>query len=69
MPIRSKHFTKCGIFATEYDFAGKNQEITKEELSGFSMSEIDLLTAKSNWKWCDVFDDGCAFMGEEFDKE
>lgn len=50
----------------EYDFAGKNQEIAKEELSGFSMSEIDLLTAKSNWKWCDVFDDGCAFMASGF---
>lgn len=46
----------------EYDFTGKNEEPVKGELSGFAMSEIDLLTARSNFQWCDVFGDEAAFM-------
>lgn len=46
----------------DYDFASKDEELTKGELSGFTMSEIDLLTARSNFQWCDVFDDQAAFM-------
>lgn len=46
----------------DYDFSSKESESAKEELSGFAMSEIDLLTARSNWKWCDVFGDAAAFM-------
>ena len=46
----------------DYDFTSKDEELAKGELSGFTMSEIDLLTARSNFQWCDVFDDKCAFM-------
>lgn len=46
----------------EYDFSNKSEEVVKGELSGFAMSEIDLLTARSNFQWCDVFGDEAAFM-------
>ena len=44
-----------------FDFA-KPEELAKGELSGFSMSEIDLLTSRSNFQWCDIFSDEAAFM-------
>lgn len=46
----------------DYNFKDKNEESTKGELSGFTMSEIDLLKARSNFEWCDIFDDQAAFM-------
>jgi superfamily II DNA or RNA helicase len=45
----------------DYNFENK-KEIAKEELSNFSMAEIDLLTARSNFQWCDIFGDEAAFM-------
>ncbi len=46
----------------DYSFVSQSEERIKEELSGFAMSEIDLLKARSNFQWCDVFDDNCTFM-------
>lgn len=45
-----------------YDFTLREISLPKQELSGFAMSEIDLLTAKSNFQWCDIFGDEAAFM-------
>ena len=45
----------------DYNFENK-KEIAKEELSNFSMAEIDLLTARSNFQWCDILGDEAAFM-------
>lgn len=50
-----------------FDFtAEEDAELSKGELSGFTMSEIDLLTQKSNWRWCDIFGDEAAFMASGF---
>lgn len=46
----------------DYDFTAEDDDSVKGELSGFTMSEIDLLTAKSNFQWCDIFSDEAAFM-------
>jgi len=46
----------------DYDFTAEEDDSIKGELSGFTMSEIDLLTAKSNFQWCDIFSDEAAFM-------
>lgn len=46
----------------EHDFTSESDDSVKGELSGFTMSEIDLLTAKSNFQWCDIFSDEAAFM-------
>ena len=47
----------------DYEFAAREEaDSSKGELSGFTMSEIDLLTAKSNFQWCDIFSDEAAFM-------
>ena len=46
----------------DYNFTAEDETSVKGELSGFTMSEIDLLTAKSNFQWCDIFSDEAAFM-------
>ncbi len=46
----------------DYEFASRNETDSPGELSGFIMSEIDLLTQKSNFQWCDIFGDEAAFM-------
>lgn len=51
----------------DYEFVTTpDTDSQKEELSGFSMSEIDLLTQRSNFQWCNIFDDGAALMASGF---
>lgn len=55
----------------DYEFEEEVKEERSEreirvELSGFVMSEIDLLTKRSNWQWCDLFNDGAAFTASGF---
>ena len=51
----------------DYEFVTTpDTDSEKEELSGFSMSEIDLLTQRSNFQWCNIFDDGAALMASGF---
>lgn len=45
----------------EADLSQK-EEATKQELKDFNMLEIDILTAKSNFQWCDLFGDESSFM-------
>lgn len=45
----------------EADLEEKQKE-EKEELTNFEMLEIDILTAKSNFMWCDLFGDDSSFM-------
>jgi superfamily II DNA or RNA helicase len=66
-----KQCPSCDIFipsachccpVCDYDFISESEEPAREELSGFTMAEIDLLTQKSNFQWCDIFGDEAAFM-------
>ncbi len=51
----------------DYEFAtGEDADSSIGELSGFVMSEIDLLTQRSNFEWCDIFGDGAALMASGF---
>ncbi len=51
----------------DYEFVAREEaDLSKGELSGFTMSEIDLLTQRSNFEWCDIFDDGGALMASGF---
>jgi DNA repair protein RadD len=50
----------------EADLKDKKTEILKEELKDFNMMEIDILTKKSNFKWCDLFEDQSSFMAVGF---
>ncbi|MDA0902537.1 MAG: DEAD/DEAH box helicase family protein [Proteobacteria bacterium] len=51
----------------DYEFViNSDNDSEKEELSGFSMSEIDLLTERSNFQWCNIFDDNSALMASGF---
>ena len=50
----------------DYEFVAREEaDSSKGELSGFTMSEIDLLTQRSNFEWCDIFDGG-ALMASGF---
>ena len=60
IPSASKECPLCGA-----DLAA-NQEAEKSELVNFEMTEIDLLTKRSNFKWCDLFDDSSSFMASGF---
>jgi len=50
----------------DYEFEKAEADSSKGELSGFVMSEIDLLTQRSNFEWCDIFGDGAALMASGF---
>ncbi len=50
----------------DYEFASGGETDSPGELSGFVMSEIDLLTQRSNFEWCDIFGDGAALMASGF---
>lgn len=51
----------------DYEFAAREEvDPSIGELSGFIMSEIDLLTQRSNFEWCDIFGDGAALMASGF---
>ncbi len=51
----------------DYEFAAREEvDPSIGELSGFTMSEIDLLTQRSNFEWCDIFGDGAALMASGF---
>jgi superfamily II DNA or RNA helicase len=51
----------------DYEFAAREESDSSiGELSGFTMSEIDLLTQRSNFEWCDIFGDGAALMASGF---
>ncbi|MBU6140426.1 MAG: DEAD/DEAH box helicase [Proteobacteria bacterium] len=51
----------------DYEFAARDEvDPLIGELSGFIMSEIDLLTQRSNFEWCDIFGDGAALMASGF---
>ena len=51
----------------DYEFASREEtDSSIGELSGFIMSEIDLLTQRSNFEWCDIFGDGAALMASGF---
>lgn len=50
----------------DYEFASGGEVDSPGELSGFIMSEIDLLTQRSNFEWCDIFGDGAALMASGF---
>jgi hypothetical protein len=50
----------------DYEFEKLEADSSKGELSGFIMSEIDLLTQRSNFEWCDIFGDGAALMASGF---
>ena len=50
----------------DYEFASREEIDSPGELSGFIMSEIDLLTQRSNFEWCDIFGDGAALMASGF---
>lgn len=56
IPSASKECPLCGADLSV------NEEDTKSELTDFEMTEIDLLTKRSNFKWCDLFDDESSFM-------
>ena len=60
IPSASKECPLCGA-----DLAA-NQEAEKSELVNFEMTEIDLLTKRSNFKWCDLFDYSSSFMASGF---
>ena len=55
IPSRSNQCPLC-----EADLS--KQTADKEELANFNMMEIDLLTQRSNFKWCDLFEDQSSFM-------
>ena len=57
IPSSSKECPLCGA-----DLHILEQEEVKEELVDFEMTEIDLLTKRSNFRWCDLFDDESSFM-------
>ena len=51
----------------DYEFTAREESDSSiGELSGFVMSEIDLLTQRSNFEWCDIFGDGAALMASGF---
>ena len=50
----------------DYEFASGGEADSPGELSGFIMSEIDLLTQRSNFEWCDIFGDGATLMASGF---
>ena len=51
----------------DYEFSTREDaDSSLGELSGFIMSEIDLLTQRSNFEWCDIFGDGAALMASGF---
>lgn len=51
----------------DYEFSTREDaDSSIGELSGFVMSEIDLLTQRSNFEWCDIFGDGAALMASGF---
>ena len=50
----------------DYEFASGGEADSPGELSGFIMSEIDLLTQRSNFEWCDIFGDSAALMASGF---
>ena len=56
IPSASKECPLCGADLSV------NEEEAKSELTDFEMTEIDLLTKRSNFKWCDLFDDESSFM-------
>jgi DNA repair protein RadD len=60
IPSASKECPLCGTDLSV------NEEETKSELTDFEMTEIDLLTKRSNFKWCDLFDDSSSFMASGF---
>lgn len=60
IPSASKECPLCGADLSV------NEEETKSELTDFEMTEIDLLTKRSNFKWCDLFDDSSSFMASGF---
>jgi len=60
IPSASKECPLCGADLSV------NEEETKSELTDFEMTEIDLLTKRSNFKWCDLFDDNSSFMASGF---
>ena len=60
IPSASKECPLCGADLLV------NEEETKSELTDFEMTEIDLLTKRSNFKWCDLFDDSSSFMASGF---
>jgi len=56
---------RCPI--CDYEFVTREKsDSSKGELSGFIMSEIDLLTQRSNFEWCDIFGDGAALIASGF---
>ena len=61
IPSASKECPLCGA-----DLRALEQEEVKAELADFEMLEIDLLTKRSNFKWCDLFDDESSFMASGF---
>jgi DNA repair protein RadD len=60
IPSASKECPLCGA-----DLSVSEEE-AKSELTDFEMTEIDLLTKRSNFKWCDLFDDSSSFMASGF---
>ena len=48
------------------DLSVAEQEEKKSELTDFEMTEIDLLTKRSNFLWCDLFNDKSSFMASGF---
>jgi superfamily II DNA or RNA helicase len=60
IPIASNQCPLCEANLEE------RQKEEKEELTNFEMLEIDILTAKSNFMWCDLFGDESSFMATGF---
>ena len=61
IPLAVKECPLCGA-----DLSVAEQEEAKSELTDFEMTEIDLLTKKSNFLWCDLFNDKSSFMASGF---
>ena len=61
IPVQSNQCPLC-----EADLSRESQEVAKQELKDFNMLEIDILTAKSNFQWCDLFGDESSFMAVGF---
>jgi superfamily II DNA or RNA helicase len=62
-PAPQKECFSCGTFVPascitcplcEANFKENIEAVAKRELTDFEMSEIDLLTKRSNFKWCDL---------------
>ncbi len=62
IPTEANPCPNCDYKFAEDVKEERNEREIRTELSDFMMSEIDLLTARSNFQWCDIFSDGGAFM-------